>query len=157
MDTDPKEVEVKANLKQGQQLKVVSAPKELKPMFYMVGTGIKRRGAQTDPVNFIKEIVSMSKPEQFVIKTIMEALTFDNKIGEVHIPTSMLNSSELQKWKLGMSKLKSKELVGSRKTSHFMINPNALIPQEYDKALEIWHKIYPHKVSPYKLDLQKIE
>ena len=87
----------------------------------------------------------------------MEALTFDNKIGEVHIPTSILNSSELQKWKLGMRKLKSKELVGSRKTSHFMINPNALIPQEYNEALEIWHKIYPHKVSPYKLDLQKTE
>ncbi|MEA2091185.1 MAG: hypothetical protein U9O83_02335, partial [Campylobacterota bacterium] len=58
-------------------------------------------------------------------------------------PTSMFSGPELQKWKTGIATLKSKQLVGSTKRGHFMINPNAFIPQEYNKALEAWTKIYP--------------
>jgi hypothetical protein len=146
-----KTTEVTATLKDGEQLKVVNAPKEQKPIFHMVGTGKKRKGVKVDPVNFIDELTSMSKPEHFVIKTIIEALGFNDNIGEVHIPTSMFNNSELQKWKKGLPILKNKKLMCSTKRSHFMINPNALIPKEYDEALKIWYTKYPYPYSDFKL------
>ncbi len=74
---------------------------------------------------------------------IKDKIGYNGSIGEAHISTSMFNKAELQKWKQGIKILKSKQLVGSTKRSHFMINPNAFIPQEYGKALEAWTKIYP--------------
>ena len=141
MNSDSTKVTV--NVPEGKAVKVIDANKEEKPFFNLIGTGHKRKGAQTDPVDFIEEIINMSKPEQFVIGIIKDKLGYNNEIGEAYIPTSMLTEAERQKWKSGIKTLKSKKLVGSSKTSHFMINPNALIPQKYQEALKVWNKIYP--------------
>jgi hypothetical protein len=130
-------------MEKGEQLKVVNPYEEEKPTFHMIGTGLKRKGAQTESINFINEITNMTKPEQFVIKNIMDAIGYNIEIGEAYIPTSMFNENELQKWKKGIKALKDKKFVDATKVSHFMINPNAFIPKEYNKALKVWNNIYP--------------
>ena len=138
-----KRTEVTARLEEGKQLKVVDATKEVKPFFYFIGTGVKRRGAQVEAIDFIQVLTEMTKPELFVIRTIKEKIGNNDNIGEVHIPTGMFDLAELQKWKKGIAALKAKKLVCSTKSSHFMINPNALIPNKYEKALEKWNRICP--------------
>lgn len=141
MDSDSTRVTV--NVPDGKAVKVVDTKKETKPFFNLIGTGQDRKGAQTEAIDFIQKIIEMSKPEQFVIGIIKDKIGYNGNIGEAHIPTSMFTGPELQKWKKGIATLKSKQLVGSTKRGHFMINPNAFIPQEYNKALEAWTKIYP--------------
>ena len=141
--------DVTVSVPEGKGVKVIDLSKEERPPFHMIGTGEKRKGAQTDSVDFIKEIIKMSKAEQFVIETIKDKIGYNDDIGEAYIPTSMFTEPELQKWKVGIRILKSRKLVGSRKTSHFMINPNAFIPQRYREALNVWNKIYPY--SSFKL------
>lgn len=128
----------------GKAVKVIDESKEEKPPFHFIGTGAKRKGAQTKPVDFIKELTNMTKPELFVIYMIKEKVGYNDDIGEAYISTSIFNPTELQSWKKGIKELKNKKLVGSTKTSHFMINPNAFIPQKYQEALTIWNKIYPY-------------
>ena len=140
---DNKRTEVTARLEEGKQLKVVDATKEVKPFFHLIGTGVKRKGAQTEAIDFIRVLTEMTKPELFVIGTINEKIGNNDNIGEVHIPTGMFDLAELQKWKKGIAALKTKKLVCSTKSSHFMINPNALIPNKYEKALEKWNRICP--------------
>ena len=149
MESDSNRMTV--NVPTGKAVKVIDVAKEEKPLFNLIGNGEKRRGAQTEPINFIEELFNMSKPEQFVIKTIIEKVGYNNEIGEAYIPTSMFNPSELQSWKKGKQILVYKKLVGSTKQSHFMINPNAYIPQEYNKALTEWNKIYPNLHADFKL------
>jgi len=66
----------------------------------------------------------------------------------------MFNASELQKWKRGLPILKEKKLVCSTKRSHFMINPNALIPNQYVKASNIWDDINTSKAEVDKDDVE---
>lgn len=151
----PKTTEVTVGLEEGKQLKVVDGARETKPYFYMIGTGDKRTQSKIEPINFLNEVIEMSKAEQFVIKTIVEKIGYSQEIGEAYIPTSMFNSGEVQKWKKGIKALKEKQLVGSTKRSHFMINPNAFIPKEYENALTAWNKIVKKGIpskSPSKLD-----
>ena len=143
-----KRTEVTARLEEGKQLKVVDATKEVKPFFHLIGTGVKRRGTQVDAIDFIQVLTEMTKPELFVIRTIKEKIGNNDNIGEVHIPTSMFDSAELQKWKKGIASLKTKKLVYRTKSSHFMINPDALIPNKYEEALKIWNKIVHKDVTP---------
>ena len=142
-----KRTEVTARLEEGKQLKVVDATKEVKPFFYFIGTGVKRRGAQVEAIDFIQVLTEMTKPELFVIRTIKEKIGNNDNIGEVHIPTSMFDSAELQKWKKGIASLKTKKLVCRTKNSHFMINPDALIPNKYEEALKVWSKIMHKSIA----------
>jgi hypothetical protein len=139
LDSDSTQMTI--SVPKGKAVKVIDESKEEKPPFHFIGTGAKRKGAQTEPVDFIQAIIEMSKAEQFVIGIIKDKVGYNDYIGEAYIPTSMFNSGEIQKWKKGFSTLKSKNLVCSTKRSHFMINPNAFIPQEYKLALAQWNKI----------------
>lgn len=146
MDSDSTQMTI--SVPKGKAVKVIDESKEEKPPFHFIGTGAKRKGAQTEPVDFIQAIIEMSKAEQFVIGIIKDKVGYNDYIGEAHIPTSIFNSGELQKWKKGLSTLKSKNLVCSTKRSHFMINPNAFIPQEYKLALTQWNKIVNKDDAP---------
>ena len=135
------------NVPEGKDVKFVDPSKEEKPFFHLIGSGKERTGSQTKPVDFIQELINMSKPEQFVIFMIKDKVGYNDDIGEAYISTSMFDSTELQNWKKGIKELKKKKLVGSRKTSHFMINPNAFIPQKYQEAMRVWRKMYPPSIA----------
>ena len=146
MNTNDTESKTTLSLSPGDRLNVVASGS--KPPFNMIGSGKKNNAVNGKPINFLIELTAMSTAELFAIQNIIEKLdcfSYQKKsiIGEVHISTSMFNSSLKQKWKKGLKELKSKELVGSTKQAHFMINPNALIPSDYREASKVWHEIYP--------------
>jgi hypothetical protein len=111
-----------------------------RPNFYMVGNGtMSKRGIKA--VDLLDEIMKMTKAEQYVIRVIKEEITYYNTTGEVAVATSALPSDTCRTtFKNGFKLLCQKDLVRRTKRGHYMINPNALIPIEYDEALTIWNK-----------------
>jgi len=89
-------------------------------------------------IDLLREMTYMTKAEQSSFITIRDAIQWDNPDGEVYITFS---DKYLQKKFLeGFKLLEAKSLVKRTKRSHYMINPNALIPLDYDLALELWEK-----------------
>ena len=52
-----------------------------------------------------------------------------------------LNNVQQQQFQKGFKELNEKNLMRRVKRSHYMINPNALIPSEYDEAIDIWSSL----------------
>lgn len=110
------------------------------PNYYRVGNGIVNRH-KIESIDFIQAVMDMTKAEQLVIQTIKDLLTWENETGEVYVPLSeMFTKSENAVFRKGFALLKKKDLVRRTKPSHYMVNPNALIPRRYDEGLRLWEQ-----------------
>jgi len=108
------------------------------PNYYRVGNGTMNKH-NIQSIDFINEIMSMTKAEQLVISTIKDRLDWDTDSGEAYIPLSkILNKTKVVVFHKGFKILKEKNLVRRTKQSHYMINPKALLPLDYNKADKLW-------------------
>jgi hypothetical protein len=117
-----------------------SKPKIPKPNFIMVGNGTTNRYGITS-IDLLYEMAMMTKPALFTLLRIREELHWENITGEVKVPMNQLTSAQKQQFKRGYKELLAKDLVRRTKRSHYMINPNALIPKEYTLGLELWDSL----------------
>lgn len=110
------------------------------PNFTKVGNGkMNKHGIQS--LDFLQEVMDMTKAEQLVIATIKNLYEWDNVTGEVHIPLSrMFDKQKTKTFLKGFGLLKKKDLVRRTKTGHYMINPNAVFLQSYEEGLKLWNK-----------------
>jgi hypothetical protein len=106
--------------------------------FTRVGNGtVNKHGIQS--VDFLQEVMAMTKAEQLVIATIKNLIEYDSQTGEVHVPLSkVLTKTNAVVFRKGFKLLKNKGLVRRTKQSHYMINPAALIPLDFTKAQKLW-------------------
>jgi len=112
-----------------------------RPNFYMVGNGTMNKH-KIQSINFIEKVMEMTKAEQLVIRTIMDKISYDNEDGEVYISLSKeFNATNSNVFRKGFKLLKEKDLVKRTKLSHYMINPNALLPINYSKAIQRWNML----------------
>ena len=108
------------------------------PNYYRVGNGTMNR-SKIKSIDLLREIAEASSPAQFVLLTIKDGITYENGYSPVvQIKSSTLTSTQQQYLKRGYKELHERDLVRRVKRGYYMINPNALIPVNYEAALAQW-------------------
>ena len=116
----------------------IKEPKK-QPNYYRVGNGTMNKH-KIQSIDLLEEVMTMSKPAQMVIRLIKDQITYDRDYNPVvRISRKTLTKSEQNYLDKGLKELFAKDLVRRVKQGHYMINPSALIPPNYDKALVIWN------------------
>lgn len=97
-------------------------------------------------IDLLREVVKLSKPAQNTILWLNDELAWDNQTGEVKIEMKNLTNSQQQQFQKGYKELNSKNLMIRTRRSHYMMNPNALIPLDYEAGLKLWNlsKLIPN-------------
>ncbi len=103
----------------------------IKPNYFMIG-----KGAGMD---LLKEAAKSTKAEQFLLLSIADGISHGNDCNSV-VKVVPETETQRQYMKLGYKSLAARGLVLRIKKSHYMINPNALIPLDYEGALRIWEE-----------------
>ena len=88
----------------------------------------------------IDAVCTVSKAGQFVILAIQEGITYENNYSPVvTINRKTLTATQQQYLVTGFKELSAKDLVRRISNGKYMINPNALVPLDYEEALQIWN------------------
>lgn len=125
-------------LDKGEYLETRKVKYTKQPNYYRVGNGTTNRQG-IESVDLLQAVMDMTKAEQLVVTAIKNNLQWDNKVGEVHIPLSKIfNRTKTVVFHKGFKLLRGKDLVRRTKLSHYMLNPNALIPLDFLEALKLW-------------------
>lgn len=125
-------------LTSNEDIVVNTRSKEVKPNFLMVGNGTMNKN-KIKSIDLMKEMSLMSKPALYALLVIRDNLHWDNRTGVVPVNLSDKSLALKQKFKKGFKELKEKNLAINVRRGYYMINPNALIPLDYTKALAVWN------------------
>lgn len=111
------------------------------PNFFRVGNGTMNK-KRIQSINLLQEIANASKAAQYLLLAITNGIEYSN---DYHYVVKVIPTTETQKryLKQGYKELVQKDLVRRVKRSHYMVNPNALIPIEYEEAQTMWESIAP--------------
>ena len=130
--------QVALRLDKDQEAVTTIKKKSATPSFYKVGKGTTNmRGIKS--IDLLLEMSQMSKVEQTALLTIRDAIVWDNPDGEVYLTFD--NKQKQKKFLEGFKLLENKDLVRRTKRSHYMINPTALVPLDFDKAIDLWNNL----------------
>ena len=114
------------------------------PNYYRVGNGTMNKH-NIQAIDFIDAVMDMTKPEQFLIKEIKQGFYYDRDLEGftyiTKIDSRLLTSTQKQYIVLGYKLLHNKGLVKRVKRGYYMINPNALVPSNYETAKQDWDNI----------------
>lgn len=129
------------NLNEDEELVVSTKKKKaIKPNFYMIGNGTMNK-YRIKSIDLVQAVTEMTKVEQRVIILIKDLVTFDNTDGVVYVKFSKDEKQQQKKFLEGYKLLEKKELVRRVKPSHYMVNPSALIPTDYEAAKLLWNSL----------------
>jgi hypothetical protein len=139
--TDSNSAKLSIHLDKGEHLETRKVKSAKNPNFTKVGNGtMNKHGIQS--IDFLQELMDMTKAEQLVITTIKNLYEWNDTTGEVHVPLSKVFDKQKTKTFLkGFGLLKNKDLVRRTKTGHYMVNPNAIFLQSYQEGLALWNKV----------------
>ena len=131
-------VVTQAQLSADEYLETKVVKRKSQPNYYRIGNGTMNNHKMKS-IDLLDEVMSMTKAEQLVISTIKGVYEWDNQNNEAYTPVSrILSKSNCVVFRKGYKLLKEKNLVRRTKQSHYMINPNAFIPQDYQKSQKLW-------------------
>jgi len=117
------------------------------PNYFRVGNGTMNKH-KMESINITKEGMASTKPAQWLINRVMDGVGYDNDYSPI-VKVVANSDTEKKYLKLGYKEMHEKGLVRRVKRGHYMINPNALIPLDYEEAKEIWDSIEgPDYVKP---------
>lgn len=129
---------MQASLEADEYLETKLVRRKVQPNYFRIGNGTMNKH-NIESIDLLNEVMKMTKAEQLVITTIKNAYAWDNQDNEAFIPLSrVLSKSNCVVFRKGYKILKDKNLVRRTKQGHYMINPNAYIPMDYQKGLELW-------------------
>ncbi len=123
----------------GEQVMVEEKQKRAtKPNYFMIGNGTMNKH-RIYGIDLLRELASSTKAEQFLLLAIKDGICYGNDYSPI---VKVIPETETQRQyiKLGYKSLLARELVIRIKKSHYMINPNALIPIDYEGSLRIWEE-----------------
>ena len=123
----------------GEQVTVEEKQKRAtKPNYFMIGNGTMNKH-KIYGIDLLKELANSTKAEQFLLLAIKDGICYGNDYSPI---VKVIPETETQRQyiKLGYKSLLARELVIRVKKSHYMINPNALIPIDYEGSLRIWEE-----------------
>ncbi len=111
------------------------------PNYLRIGNGTMNKN-KIQSIDLLTEQVTMSVSGRWLIAFISRHINYDNDYNPVvKIVNKNLTSTEQDYLKNGYKELHEKGLVKRIKQSHYMINPNALIPLDYPAALAVWNSV----------------
>jgi hypothetical protein len=132
-----------------EQYIVKTDAKGLKPPFAMIGTGERLyppishlQGSQSmDALKIVSELDSDSRYTFFLLRDAILPKHYGTR-GEVRYDTSSLTKGQSDVFSKGYLKLKAKKLVLRVTKGIYLINPNLLIPRNYEEVLAIWNNAW---------------
>ena len=110
-----------------------------KPNYLMIGNGTMNKH-KIFGIDLLRELANSSKAAQYLLLAIKDGINFDNNYNPV-VRVLGKTSTEKQYIIIGYKELLDRNLVVRVKKSHYMVNPNALIPPDYQSAIELWDSI----------------
>ena len=118
----------------------VTQKKVNKPNYLMIGNGTMNKH-KVFAIDFLRELVNSSKAEQTLLLLIKDGISYENNYHHiVKLDRNTMSSTQQRYVDTAYKSLKERNLVIRTKKSHYMINPNALIPLDYEQAVEDWLK-----------------
>ena len=111
----------------------------------MIGNGtMNKQGIGS--IDFLEELVDSTKAEQFLLLAIKNGMNYDNGYKPV---VKVIGASKYEQNMIaeGYKSLYARNLVRRTKKAHYIINPNAFIPLNYEGALDIWNSIATNSVD----------
>lgn len=111
------------------------------PPYIMAGTGMKNRACQSYPL--IETMLEFSKPEGWFFKVLLE--THNEATGLSPITVSFSNTDRVtasRAYKL----LNQRNLVRRVKRQVYMINPRALITNQWKEHIKVWESLAPKPI-----------
>lgn len=133
-----KSIVTQANLGADEYLETKVVKRKIQPNYYRIGNGTMNRH-RIQSIDLLDEVMAMTKAEQLVISTLKNAYEWNNQNNEAYLQLSkILSKSDCTVFRKGYKLLKDKGLVRRTKINHYMINPNAYIPQNYSDAQTLW-------------------
>ncbi len=103
-----------------------------KPNFRMIGV---------NKMNAIKLLTSLTPQEAYVFQEIMSHLDYITNLG--YVSQKNKTSTQTQQFTTGYKRLKDKDMVVRLKRgqpSLYMVNPDLILPTNYDEALIRWNE-----------------
>lgn len=105
----------------------------------MVGNGTMNKH-KIYGIDLLKELTNSTKAEQFILLAIKDGISYENRYSPI---VKVVGSTKYEQNMIteGYKSLVARELVVRIKKAHYMINPNALIPLDYEEALQVWNSV----------------
>ena len=116
----------------------VAKRRAIKPNYFMVGNGTMNK-QKVYGIDLLRELADSTKAEQFLLLAIKDGICYDNGYSPI-VKVVPETDTQRQYIKLGYKSLLARGLVVRVKKSHYMINPNALIPIDYEQAMVDWNQ-----------------
>ena len=126
-----------------------------KPNYFMIGNGTMNK-QKMYAIDLLTELANSTKAEQFILLSIKDGICYGNDYNPV---VKVIGETETQKQyiKLGYKSLEARGLVLRIKKSYYMINPNALIPPDYEAALQVWEEAVKKQASSKQIVQRDIQ
>ena len=137
MDSDNKSI-VKIVLNKDYKLVQEKKDKDNTPRYNRIAIA---KGNNMDLLDLMNELPKQEREVILYIKNNISYCSFDEEyIPLVNIKNMKIHMNQSQRCSLSkaLKSLSDKKIIGKAKTNHYLINPDLLIPQKYDK----WKKFF---------------
>ena len=137
MDSDNKSI-VKIVLNKDYKLVQEKKDKDNSPKYNRIAIA---KGNNMDLLDLMNELPKQEREVILYIKNNISYCSFDEEyIPLVNIKNMKVHMNQSQRCSLSkaLKSLSDKKIIGKAKTNHYLINPDLLIPQKYDK----WKKFF---------------
>lgn len=140
MDSDNKSI-VKIVLNKDYKLVQEKKDKDDTPRYNRIAIA---KGNNMDLLDLMNELPKQEREVILYIKNNISYCSFDEEyIPLVNIKNMKVHMNQSQRCSLSkaLKSLSDKKIIGKAKTNHYLINPDLLIPQKYDKWKKFFNEI----------------
>ena len=140
MDSDNKSI-VKIVLNKDYKLVQEKKEKDNTPRYNRIAIA---KGNNMDLLDLMNELPKQEREVILYIKNNISYCSFDEEyIPLVNIKNMKVHMNQSQRCSLSkaLKSLSDKKIIGKAKTNHYLINPDLLIPQKYDKWKKFFNEI----------------
>ena len=140
MDSDNKSI-VKIVLNKDYKLVQEKKDKDNTPRYNRIAIA---KGNNMDLLDLMNELPKQEREVILYIKNNISYCSFDEEyIPLVNIKNMKVNMNQSQRCSLSkaLKSLSDKKIIGKAKTNYYLINPDLLIPQKYDKWKKFFNEI----------------
>ena len=140
MDSDNKSI-VKIVLNKDYKLVQEKKDKDNTPKYNRIAIA---KGNNMDLLDLMNELPKQEREVILYIKNNISYCSFDEEyIPLVNIKNMKVHMNQSQRCSLSkaLKSLSDKKIIGKAKTNHYLINPDLLIPQKYDKWKKFFNEI----------------
>ncbi len=130
------------SLESNEELVISKRQIKEKPSFTLIGRGTMNNKLNLKSIDLLQEVANMNSDEKFCFFEIKNKITFspldDKYIYQIKIKTSSMSNGKKNMFSRGYKLLNKKDIVRRIKQGVYMINPLALIPNNFDLEWDLY-------------------